>query len=142
MSKILIGALASICLAFFLYYNYTSSKIETLMGDISRAVANETKFRNEIADLNANLEQIKGNFEQMQKANSELTKKARDADKQIKDLADKYAGHDMDRLTLGKPGLIEKIINKGTTGVFKDIENLTDPEQYEEDSNDNSNPND
>lgn len=136
------GALAMVCLSFFLYYNYTSSKIDALMGDISRAVANEAKFRDEIAGLNANLEQIKGNFEQMQKANSELTQKARDADKAIKDLSSKYAGHDMDRLTLGKPGLIEKIINKGTKDVFKEISDLTDPDNYEKDNNNNTPDND
>jgi predicted nucleic acid-binding Zn-ribbon protein len=136
------GALAMVCLSFFLYYNYTSSKIDALMGDISRAVANEAKFRDEIAGLNANLEQIKGNFEQMQKANSELTQKARDADKAIKDLSNKYAGHDMDRLTLGKPGLIEKIINKGTKDVFKEISDLTDPDNYEKDNTNNTPDND
>ena len=105
------------------------------------AQANELRFRDEIAGLNANLDQIKDNFEQMQKANQELTQKARDADKAIKDLADKYAGHDMDRLTLGKPGLIEKIINKGTKDVFKEIGEVTNPDNYEESDN-NSTAND
>lgn len=141
MSRILMGALALLGITFYIYYSFTSSKIEGLMGDIATAQANELRFRDEIADLNANLDQIKDNFEQMQKANQELTQKARDADKAIKDLADKYTGHDMDRLTLGKPGLIEKIINKGTKDVFKEIGEVTNPDNYEESDN-NSTAND
>jgi chromosome segregation ATPase len=143
MSRILAGALALLGITFYFYYSFTSSKIEGLMGDIATAQANEARFRDEITGLNANLDQIKNNFEQMQRANQELTQKARDADKAIKDLADKYAGHDMDRLTLGKPGLIEKIINKGTKDVFSEIGEITDPDKYEnKKSNNNSTPND
>jgi hypothetical protein len=39
----------------------------------------------------------------------------------------KFARHDLDRLSLAKPGLIERIINKGTAKVFKEFEDITDP---------------
>ena len=37
----------------------------------------------------------------------------------------KFARHNLDALSLRKPKLIEKIINKGTSEVLNDLENIT-----------------
>jgi len=33
-------------------------------------------------------------------------------------------------LSLRKPGLIEKVVNRGTAAVFKELEDLTNPDQF------------
>jgi accessory colonization factor AcfC len=49
----------------------------------------------------------------------------------IEELRAKFARHDLDMLSLRKPGLIEKIVNRGTVAVFKELEDLTNPDQFD-----------
>ena len=46
---------------------------------------------------------------------------------EVSDLRKKFAKHNVDRLSLAKPGLIERIINKGTKKLFGEFEEITDP---------------
>ena len=41
------------------------------------------------------------------------------------ELQKKLADHDINYLAVQKPGLIERIVNKGTKDVLNDIENIT-----------------
>ena len=46
---------------------------------------------------------------------------------EVDDIRKKFAKHRLDVLTLRKPKLIEKIINRGTADVLKNLETITDP---------------
>ena len=57
-----------------------------------------------------------------------------EANEKVEDLRNKFARHDLDMLSLRKPGLVEKLVNRGTAKVFADLEKLTDPNQFDEDT--------
>ena len=42
-------------------------------------------------------------------------------------LRQKFARHDLNNLSLRKPGLIEKIVNKATKEVGNELAQITDP---------------
>jgi len=48
-----------------------------------------------------------------------------------------FARHDLDELTLAKPGLIQNKINKASARVMTNLEELTNPNQFDEKSNNN-----
>mgnify|MGYP003120424914 CR=1 FL=1 len=49
------------------------------------------------------------------------------AQAEVESIRKKFAKHDMNVLSLRKPGLIENIINRGTKEVLSDLETLTNP---------------
>ena len=44
-----------------------------------------------------------------------------------------FARHDLNILSIRKPKLIEKIINRGTGDVLNDLKTITDPNQFNKD---------
>ena len=55
----------------------------------------------------------------------------REAQRELSKLRDTFAKHDIGKLALAKPKLIENIVNKGTKKVKDDMIELTKPEQYD-----------
>ena len=55
-----------------------------------------------------------------------------EANEKVEELRNKFARHDLDMLSIRKPGLVEKVVNRGTAKVFADLEKLTDPNQFDE----------
>ena len=58
----------------------------------------------------------------------------------MEELRNKFAKHDLDMLSLRKPGLVEKMVNRGTARVFQELEDLTDPDQFDEDNDTDTDP--
>ena len=64
-----------------------------------------------------------------------------EANEKVEELRNKFARHDLDMLSIRKPGLVERVVNRGTAQVFADLETLTDPKQFdEEDISDTADP--
>ena len=61
----------------------------------------------------------------MNKLSSELQLELAEATKYKDELINKLQKHDLTRLSLKKPGLIEKRINNGTKKLFESFESLT-----------------
>jgi hypothetical protein len=57
---------------------------------------------------------------------------------EVTELRGKFARHDLNMLSMTKPGLLEKMVNRGTVRVFEELETLTQPDQFDEDTDDAS----
>ena len=118
MSKIFIGIILAMLLAFGGYYWISEKRISTLTENNAKlTIAAQTNQEtiNKLEEDNAAFEV----------ANSELQLKYREAEKYGDELSKKLREHDLTRLTLRKPGLIEKIVNDATQKVFEDLESST-----------------
>ena len=62
----------------------------------------------------------------MQETLEELAKAQQDAAQYQKELNDVLSKHDLDRLSEGKPGMLERRINRGTARVLRMFEHATD----------------
>ena len=51
---------------------------------------------------------------------------------EVNRLKNTFAKHDLNMLSMAKPKLIERIINKGTAKVGRELEALTEPNQFDE----------
>lgn len=103
-----------------MYYKDTQARIAQLVENNAKleivAKTNQDTI-NRMQEDNAKLQQSIG----------ELNVQLQGAEKYKDELIQKLQKHDLSRLSLQKPGLIEKRINDGTQRIFDELENLTKP---------------
>tara|TARA_Y100001970_G_C13989252_1_gene727340 strand:- start:349 stop:720 length:372 start_codon:yes stop_codon:yes gene_type:complete len=101
-----------------LYYRDTQKRISTLQ-------QNNAKLEVAVQSKETALNEMTANFEKQSRLNKELTGKLEDAEKDQDDLRSKLQKHDLTRLSIGKPGMMEKRINDDTKKLFSDFESIT-----------------
>ena len=101
-----------------LYYRDTQKRISTLQ-------QNNAKLEVAVQSKETALNEMTANFEKQSRLNKELSGKLEDAEKDQDDLRSKLQKHDLTRLSIGKPGMMEKRINDDTKKLFSDFEAIT-----------------
>ena len=101
-----------------LYYRDTQKRISTLQ-------QNNAKLEVAVQSKEAALNEMTDNFEKQARLNKELSGKLEDAEKDQDELRSKLQKHDLTRLSIGKPGMMEKRINDDTKKLFSDFESIT-----------------
>jgi len=85
--------------------------------------ANSIKLESAVAEQKAALAAVQESFEKQTESLQNMTR----ANQQIEAERDQYLAifkrHNVNKLAVAKPGLIEDKFNKGTAKVFEDIEN-------------------
>ena len=118
MSKIFIGIILAMLLAFGGYYWISEKRISTL-------TENNAKLTIAAQTNQETIDKLEEANQAYEVANKELQLKYREAEKYGDELSKKLREHDLTRLTLRKPGLIEKRVNDATQKVFEDLESST-----------------
>ena len=101
-----------------LYYRDTQKRISALQ-------QNNAKLEVAVQSKETALNEMTANFEKQARLNKELSGKLEDAEKDQDDLRSKLQKHDLTRLSIGKPGMMEKRINDDTKKLFSDFESIT-----------------
>jgi len=115
--------------AFKLYYDKAEAEKDLLRSELQQAISNQAILEGEIKAQNEQLErQLAREKENLQKIN-DLADAARAAEKEVTDMRQTFARHNLNMLSIRKPGLIEKIINRGTVKVNEELADITDPNQ-------------
>lgn len=114
------------------YINYLQDQIATLKG-------NQLILETEIQQQNEDLQRLIATAKNTQIQINSLEKEKQESEREVNKLRDTFARHDLDNLALQKPGLIQTRVNKGTKRVKDTLVALTDPNQFDEDEEDNSN---
>ena len=118
MSKILIGIIVAMVLAFGGYYWLTEKRLATL-------TENNAKLTIAARTNQDTIDKLTQDFEQQQELNAELKVKLTAAEAYGDELAKKFREHDLTMLTLKKPGLIERRVNSATQKILDDLESST-----------------
>ena len=112
MSKVLIGIILVMGIgSYFLYNQYETVKAENVA--LTFAVEEQKKT----------IEVIKENFERQGKALNNLTARNAEIEGEMTRYLDIFKRHNLNKLAIAKPGLIEKRVNDGTAKTFITIEN-------------------
>lgn len=106
------------------YIKWLQSENETLR-------ANQAKLEQSIADQNESIKNYLANQKRQTEQITLLETQRQEAQRELSKLRDTFAKHDIGKLALAKPKLIENIVNKGTKKVKDDMIELTKPEQYD-----------
>ena len=118
MLIIVVGLVGGVVYGGYYYYKDTQSRIQTLTENNVKIMAAKEAQDNTINTLIADREKF-------DKLNKQLQVKLNKANEYRDTLIDKLRKHDLAKLSMKKPGLVEKRINNGTKKLFRSLENLT-----------------
>ena len=96
-----------------------------LRSDNAILKANQIKLEGAIETQKAVIENQKQDYEQIISINKELKDDIIQINKSKQILQDKLSKHDLNYLAVEKPGLIEKIINKGSNKIMDELNEAT-----------------
>jgi len=116
----------------YFYISTQKAQIEQLQVELQTAVNNQAVLESAIAQQNAQMQEQLENQKQNQARISELSEANDFARQEVNQLRNTFARHDLNNLAIAKPGLIEKIVNRGTAKVHQQFIDLTNPRQFDE----------
>ena len=118
MLIVVVGLVGGVVYGGYYYYKDTQSRIQTLTENNVKIMAAKEAQDNTINTLIADREKF-------DKLNKQLQVKLDKANEYRDTLIDKLRKHDLAKLSMKKPGLVEKRINNVTIKLFRSLENLT-----------------
>ena len=118
MLIIVVGLVGGVVYGAYTYYHDTQQRIKTLQENNAKL---ETVAKSNELTINS----LQESQEKFATLNNELQTKLNLALTYGDDLRKKLHKHDLTRLSIKKPGLIEKRINDGTNKLFDSIESIT-----------------
>ena len=118
MSKILLGIIVAMVLAFGAYYWMTEKRLTVL-------TENNAKLSIAATTNQQTIDKLSEDFVKQQALNTELGIKLKASEAYGDNLAKKLREHDLTMLTLRKPGLIERRVNSATQKILDDLESST-----------------
>ena len=115
---VVVGLVGGVVYGGYYYYKDTQSRIQTL-------TENNAKLETAKAIQDQRIETLFADREKFDKLNKELQVKLEKANEYKNTLIEKLRKHDLAKLSMQKPGLVEKKINNGTKKLFRSLESLT-----------------
>ena len=113
-----VGLVGGVVYGGYYYYKDTQSRIQTL-------TENNAKLETAKAIQDQTINTLVEDAKKFAELNNELQVKLTKANEYRDTLIDKLRKHDLSKLSLKKPGLVEKRINNGTKKLFRSLESLT-----------------
>jgi len=115
---IVFGLVGGVVYGGYYYYKDTQARIQTLTENNSKLeVAAQTQKQT--------IDTLVEDARKYAQLNSELQLKLESANDYKNELIGKLRKHDLARLSIQKPGLVEKKINNGTQKLFETFETIT-----------------
>ena len=118
--------------AFKMYYDKSQAELDAFHIRLEQSIRNQKTLESTIDQQNDNLKETIKNQDLMIAQVERLQKQNMEAQNEVTDLRKKFSKHSLNVLSVRKPKLIEKIINTGTKEVLKDLEEITNPNQFDE----------
>lgn len=119
MMLMVIGLLGGAVYGAKYYYDSTQATIQRLSAE--KAILDSA-----LEQQTASLNQMQAQMEKQNQLNTELQASLQEANAGLNEMRSKFARHDLTRLAIARPGLIQTRINNGTVDVFREIEENTD----------------
>ena len=115
MSFVIMAVMAG---GFYLYYKDTQEKIAILH-------QNNAKLDSAVQTQKATITSMEENFSKQAELVGTLQNKLSAAEDGYKKLSSKLRRHDLEELSRAKPSLMEKKINRGTTRLINELEEIS-----------------
>jgi len=117
------GYKVSLILGVLLVSSLAGSKY--LFDQLSQSKANQIVLESKITEQNDSIKQYLAKQEQLSANLDVLETDKQNALREVNKLRQTFAKHDLDNLALNKPGLVEKIVNKGSKKVMDNLVAIT-----------------
>ena len=126
-------ALALTLGGFKLYYDKKEAETKAFYLQLEQSIQNQKVLEGTIESQNEDLQRTLANHGLMVEQIERLSKENMAAQNEVINIKRSFARHDLNILSIRKPKLIEKIINRGTGDVLNDLKTITDPNQFNKD---------
>jgi uncharacterized coiled-coil DUF342 family protein len=114
------------------------TKLDKAKVEMQTAINNQAVLEKTIQDQNQQikqaLEQAKKTAQQIQSLNTRYTQ----SQAQVTNLRNKFAKHNLEGMALAKPALLEGKVNKASARVLENLTIITNPEQFDEETINNT----
>ena len=124
-SKVLFGIIVAMGATGYLYYKTTESKIADMNSQLQTQAGVITAFEARQAEQIRTIEALQNNLAKTTEALNTMSTRNAEIEAESQRYLSIFARHNLSKLAAAKPGLIETRINKGTSDVFRVIENDT-----------------
>ena len=121
MLVVVLGLVGGVVYGGYYYYKDTQSRIQTLTEN-SAKLEQATKLQEKTIDT------LVADAKKYEELNKELHTKLEKANEYRNTLIGKLRKHNLAKLSLQKPGLVEKKINNGTKKLFRSLEKISGAE--------------
>ena len=128
MFKLSIGlgiALFAVTGAFKLYYDKSQSELDSFQIRLEQSIQNQKTLEGTIEEQNNNIKKTIENHNLMISQVERLQKENMEAQNEVARIKKKFSEHDLNVLSMKKPLLVEKIVNRATQKVGKELEQIT-----------------
>ena len=115
----------------YFYINMQKAQISQLQVELQTAVNNQEVLEGTIANQNTQLQEQLEAQRQNQARIADLSSANNAAREEVRQLRNTFARHDMGSLAIARPESIQRIINAGTARVHQQFIDLTNPNQFE-----------
>lgn len=106
----------------YIYYNQTERTIAELKVEILSKQNLLTAYETREAEQEKTIQALQDNLQKTTEALNTMSARNAEIEAEAKRYMAIFARHDLAKLAAAKPGLIETRINKGTSNVFRTIE--------------------
>ena len=118
-------ALFAVTGAFKLYYDKSQSELDSFQIRLEQSIQNQKTLEGTIEEQNNNIKKTIENHNLMISQVERLQKENIEAQNEVARIKKKISEHDLNVLSMKKPLLVEKIVNRATQKVGKELEQIT-----------------
>tara|TARA_R100001126_G_C4704191_1_gene91655 strand:- start:49 stop:462 length:414 start_codon:yes stop_codon:yes gene_type:complete len=118
-------ALFAVTGAFKLYYDKSQSELDSFQIRLEQSIQNQKTLEGTIEEQNNNIKKTIENHNLMISQVERLQKENIEAQNEVARIKKKFSEHDLNVLSMKKPLLVEKIVNRATQKVGKELEQIT-----------------
>jgi len=124
-SKVLFGIIVAMGGVGYIYYQASESKLADMNAQLQTQAGVITAFETRQAEQVRTIEALQNNLQKTTEALNTMSTRNQEIEAEAQRYLAIFARHNLSKLAAAKPGLIETRINKGTSDVFRTIEQDT-----------------
>lgn len=124
-SKVLFGIIVAMGGVGYIYYQASESKLADMNAQLQTQAGVITAFETRQAEQVRTIEALQNNLQKTTEALNTMSTRNQEIEAEAQRYLSIFARHNLSKLAAAKPGLIETRINKGTSDVFRTIEQDT-----------------